>query len=107
MTELPKDSQKKIWLHYNDCDEPLYDLGHTLLNTDDEEEIKANNGKLFLTTYKEAMLDCEFYHEHVENTETGEYREPCKDGDKYQREAYKFIEKVEKDMREHGCHPAT
>tara|TARA_Y100000593_G_scaffold91366_1_gene179959 strand:- start:51 stop:362 length:312 start_codon:yes stop_codon:yes gene_type:complete len=100
MNELPKDSEKEIWLHHNGAGDPLYDFGFGLVNISDEKEIKANKGKIYLDTYKAAMLGCEFEGEYVKNIETGDILEPCKDGDKYQRQAYKNTEAIEKEMAE-------
>tara|TARA_Y100000310_G_C20664949_1_gene806960 strand:+ start:228 stop:557 length:330 start_codon:yes stop_codon:yes gene_type:complete len=109
MTELPKDSEKEIWLHHNSAGDPCYEFvdrygdgAAWFVNTVDEDEIKANKGKIFLDTYKGAMLQCEFEGEYVLNTVTGDEIEPCKDGDKHQRDAYKITEATEKEMRENS-----
>lgn len=92
MNELPKDSEKEIWLHHNDCDLPLYDMGDTgLVNTDEDDMPKLEKGKLHLDTYKAAMLGCDFEGEYVKNILTGEKLEPCEDGDKYQLRAWQSI----------------
>jgi hypothetical protein len=100
MNELPKDSEKEIWLHHNDCDQPLYDFGYSFVNTDEEDEIKINRGKIHLDTYKAAMLGCEFEGEYVKNIETGDILEPSLVGDKYQIKAYQNTLAVEKEMAE-------
>ena len=91
MNTLPKDSEQEIWLHFNDANQPLYHFGDSLVNTDDQEEIKINNGKLHLSSYAIAMLGCQFEGEYVKNVITGEELEPCKDGDKYQVKAYSYL----------------
>ena len=91
MNELPKDSEKEIWLHHNGAGDPLYDFGFSLVNISNEEEIKINRGKIHLDTYKAAMLGCDFEGEYVKNILTGEKLEPCEDGDKYQLRAWQSI----------------
>ena len=101
MNELPKDSEKEIWLHHNACGYPLYDMGDTgLVNTVEDDMPTLEKGKLHLDTYKTAMLGCEFEGEYVKNILTCEKIEPCKVGDKYQRQAYKNTEEIEKEMAE-------